>query len=174
MEEFYRTLLQKFDVPEYMSGNIDSVLAYLRSIAKIRVGRLIFYNEIPNLEVLYTIKGREGEEGIQDVIGYLQPFRGYKFQVSGTITGQGDLGSCQVFGLGNIVDAYIPVKGGSNGSKYASNVRKLNKYILELAAKEALHDLARSSYGNGASVYVKFEEYDRFLEFIEKVMDWLK
>ena len=39
----------------------------------------------------------------QNPVGYLAPFRGYRFQVSETFEGVGDLGSCPVFGIKNVL-----------------------------------------------------------------------
>lgn len=49
------------------------------------------------------------------VVGYLSPFRGYRFQVSATFDGQCDYGSSEVIGLKN---AILKSKGISAESRY--------------------------------------------------------
>lgn len=53
---------------------------------------------IPTLKV--RIINEDG--GVNIVCGYLSPFRSYKFQVSGTITGQCDFGSSHIMSLKDI------------------------------------------------------------------------
>lgn len=61
------------------------------------------------------------------VVGYLAPFRGYRFQVSGTFNGQGDYGSSEVVGLKN---AIIKSTGSSDESwYYRSNCNAHNTSI---------------------------------------------
>jgi hypothetical protein len=43
-----------------------------------------------------------------DEIGFLSPFRGYSFQVSGDFEGHGDMGSSRVIGLANVLTAELP------------------------------------------------------------------
>lgn len=71
-------------------------------------------------------------------VGYLAPFRGYSFQVSATFEGHSDLGSTQVFGLNNILDARL---GTERNIGYQSNLRmdSVKLYMLKLAAKEAVN-----------------------------------
>ena len=69
-------------------------------------GELRMYeNFMPVLEI--KVNGK--------VVGYLAPFRGYRFQVSGTFDGDGDYGSSEVVGLKN---AILKSTGTSNNSLY--------------------------------------------------------
>ena len=69
-------------------------------------GELRMYeNFMPVLEIKVNDK----------VVGYLSPFRGSRFQVSGTFDGQGDYGSSEVVGLKN---AILKNTGSSDESLY--------------------------------------------------------
>ena len=69
-------------------------------------GELRMYeNFMPVLEIKVNDK----------VVGYLAPFRGYRFQVSGTFDGEGDYGSSEVVGLKN---AILKSTGTSDESLY--------------------------------------------------------
>lgn len=65
----------------------------------------IYENFMPVLEIKVNDK----------VVGYLAPFRGYRFQVSGTFDGEGDYGSSEVVGLKN---AILKNTGTSDDSWY--------------------------------------------------------
>lgn len=56
-------------------------------------GELRMYELHPVLEIKVNDK----------VVGYLAPFRGYRFQVSGTFDGEDDYGSSEVVGLKNAI-----------------------------------------------------------------------
>ena len=62
--------------------------------------------KITNIEMLEdgfpTLKITVNDEG-ETYSGYLQPFRAYSIQVSGTADGDGDCGSTAVFNIPNIV-----------------------------------------------------------------------
>ena len=75
-------------------------------VKKATWGELRMYeNFMPVLEVKVDDK----------VVGYLSPFRGYRFQVSGTFEGEGDYGSSEVIGLKN---AILKSTGTSDESLY--------------------------------------------------------
>lgn len=59
-----------------------------------KAGEIILDKQIPMMEIV----GKDDK-----VLGYLAPFRGYRFQVMGNQQGEGDYGSSPVLGLGNIV-----------------------------------------------------------------------
>ena len=74
--------------------------------ARATFGELRMYeNFMPVLEIKVNDK----------VVGYLSPFRGYRFQVSGTFDGEGDYGSSEVIGLKN---AILKSTGTSDDSLY--------------------------------------------------------
>jgi hypothetical protein len=56
-------------------------------------------------------------------VGWLAPFRGYKFQVSGSKEGSGDMGSSQVVGLKNLDALDTRMAAPNNRSIYSSNLR---------------------------------------------------
>ena len=64
--------------------------------AKLIWGECKLYNdEIPVIE----LKVKDSDI----IVGYLSPFRCYRFQVSGTFDGQGDYGCTEVIGLANCI-----------------------------------------------------------------------
>lgn len=74
-----------------------------------------------------------------DRVGYLSPFRGYRFQVSGTIAGSGDYGSSSVVGLAKVLYAdYSSDKDGTFG--YQSNVSDTGAEILCSLAEIAIRN----------------------------------
>ena len=95
------------------SANINSTSIKVQTLV---LGKTTFegYSRIP---VVALVNG-EGRE-----VGYLSPFRGYSFQVSGDRDGQGDLGSSQVIGLNNIMDARL---GTSRNLGYQSNLTQIS------------------------------------------------
>ena len=119
---------------------------------------------------------------------YLSPFRGYKFQVSGTVDGSGDYGSTDAFGLGNIVN----MRRGS-GTGYQSNLgNDTDKYVLAMAAYFALALFAEYPHCRdeeekttivvnpklchyGTFRYKKLKEQgELFDRFIDLSYDWVK
>lgn len=99
--------------------------------------------------------------------GYLTPFRGYRFQVSGTKDGQGDCGSSQVVGLGNIVrtlEKCEPI-GKEATSIYASNTYVLNGVLEDLAL------LALAKFDG--STYLPSECWRELEQFICETIDYI-
>ena len=94
-------------------------------------------------------------------VGYLSPFRGYSFQVSATFEGHSDLGSTQVFGLNNLLDARF---GTERNLGYQSNLRMdtVKVYLLKLAAKEAVDIFLQRTQSllkeHGIETYRVFED----------------
>lgn len=80
-----------------------------------------------------------------DEVGYLAPFRAYSFQVSATFDGHSDLGSTQVFGLNNLLDARF---GTERNLGYQSNLKMdtVKVYLLKLAAKEAIANFCEKTW----------------------------
>ena len=94
-------------------------------------------------------------------VGYLSPFRGYSFQVSATFEGHSNLGSTQVFGLNNLLDARF---GTERNLGYQSNLRMdtVKVYLLKLAAKEAIANFCEKTWfltkKYGTECYRVFED----------------
>ena len=83
-------------------------------------GELKMYeNFMPVLEIKVNDK----------VVGYLSPFRGYRFQVSGTFDGEGDYGSSEVVGLKN---AILKNTGTSDDSLYYRSNCKAHDTSIEM------------------------------------------
>ena len=83
-------------------------------------------------------------------VGFLTPFRGYRFQVSGDMNGGGDYGSSEVAGLARILlaDYNMPEdKAGTWG--YQSNIRTENTgiYMLETLANVAIGEFTDGERG---------------------------
>lgn len=110
-----------------------------------------------------------------DEIGFLSPFRSYKFQVSGTFDGQWDLGSSKVIGLGNVWHAN---KSRGDGIGYQSNLTwfETKKELLKGQAALAImgfeksrdYQFVSSHFGetklsNGETVWVN-NDLDYFIE----------
>ena len=74
-------------------------------------------------------------------IGYLTPFRGYRFRVSGDMNGGGDYGSSEVVGLARILLADYGTAEDKMGTwGYQTNVPIFNTgvYMLEALAEIAI------------------------------------
>jgi hypothetical protein len=113
---------------------------------------------------------------------YLAPFRGYKFQVSGTLDGGGDYGSTEVVGLLNIYNALIDV-GGCNAPCRQSNVSGKHMvaeiyYCMAMTAilLHSQHGLvAERNEDNGLTNEIKigYEDRRRLYKFIEECVEWV-
>ena len=123
---------------------------------KVKIGGIIFGEQNMPVAVL------EDSQGV--AIGYLTPFRGYSFQVSGSLDGAGDLGSSQVIGLGNV----LHVKKGEEGSQLLKrsnlNWDETNRDLLKGQAALALLDFIRSEY-----IYVRSGSGEYTTSYSEKV-----
>ena len=121
-------------------------------------GTITDINTMPHMKITVNddISGRTR-------IGFLAPFRGYRFQVSGNITGDGDYGSSEVVGLARILlaDYNMPEdKAGTWG--YQSNIRTENIGIYIL---ETLAEIAIGKFTNGGERGIK--ERDTLTKFVE-------
>ena len=109
----------------------------------------IVNNEMPILKIT-----KDDGDGFRRV-GYLSPFRGYRFQVSGTINGSGDYGSSSVVGLAKVLYAdYTSDRDGTFG--YQSNYYDTGAELLCILAEDAIH-----KFGAGISICDRstFAEY---------------
>jgi len=96
--------------------------------------------------------------------GYLQPFRGYRFQISGSTSGQGDYGSSPVLGLANFLSLDADINAtDSNSSIYASNSNVL------IGTFEAFCNMAFQRF-------VNLHDCTTFMKYDSQVVlnDWLK
>ena len=136
-------------------------------------GKINFYgtSKMPIIELCIDDK----------TVGYLSPFRGYKFQVSGTLEGQRDIGSSQVIGLGNVWNSR---RDETNNKLVSSNLswEETRKELLKGQAmialfqfqsfKKALIKFAKfgkKTLSNGEEVWVN----DDLDYFIKEVAIWL-
>lgn len=78
---------------------------------KIEIGNVIDFEGVPVLELNVV----DFERKVNKSTVYLSPFRGYRFQVSGTFDGHGDYGSTEVVGLGNVLHAKFTRVDGFSG-----------------------------------------------------------
>lgn len=79
---------------------------------------------------------------------WLSPFRDYKFQVSGSIDGQGDWGGTEVIGLFNMVEALssftdFKKSNVAYGTKYIGTHSNILATTLEAFIKQAFFDFTR-------------------------------
>lgn len=116
-------------------------------------------NEMKNIEFgTLTLEGRTGiptlEIKCEDRSYYLTPFRGYRFQVSGSRDGVGDYGSSPV----------IHYKENLGGLHYA-----ITTSIIDSAARDAL---SRFCDGRGAMPHIGPLTHI-FYEFIDESHKWL-
>ena len=120
------------------------VLNGMRAVEVITLSSIRYYKGYMPIGILTNSKGME--------VGYLSPFRGYSFQVSATFEGHSDLGSTQVFGLNNLLDARF---GTERNIGYQSNLRmdSVKLYMLELAAKEAVNKFCANSMSEVVYVF---------------------
>lgn len=110
-------------------------------------------------------------------VGYLSPFRAYKFQVSKTFDGQYDMGSSEVVGLRNIVEGFDFPNKNSNYTGYASNVNLIG-FVKEMLKGQAMLALMKSNrkgepfdmgkfdrveLSNGESVFIN-NDLDEYIE----------
>jgi hypothetical protein len=137
---------------------------------KVTIGKLLQSEKgMPMLEVCLSDDKWTG-------IAYLSPFRGYRFQISETFDGQGDLASTPVLGLANIILATENyVRLDSNSSIYAFN----SSYQEGSAAKDiftamAIQCIADLASRHDAVANLDYSSMKIIDEFIGKCYDYLK
>ena len=99
---------------------------------------------------------------------FLQPFRGYRFQISGSAKGSGDYGSSTVVGLANVLrlEQHNPPTE-SRSSIYASNVVDLIDEYFNLLIEQAMHDWGWD--------HVRTHYYCSILPaFVKQVRNWVQ
>ena len=116
----------------------------MSNLSTIVIGDVIFKENIP-LAVL--VSANSGE-----TLGYLSPFRGYCFQVSNTVEGEGDLGSSIPIGLGNI----LHMEKSSEGSA----VLKRSSLSWDSVRKELLKGQAALAIMNFIEGWATFDKGD--------------
>jgi hypothetical protein len=105
-------------------------------------------------------------------LGYVSPFRGYCFQVSATVNGEGDKGSSTVVGLGNIVKAFENFeRPATGGGIYSSNAKSpvygIFSDMAELAISKA--DIAVYWYTGISKVFEEF--IDESIKYITEAVN---
>ena len=109
--------------------------------------------------------------------GYLSPFRGYCFQVSGTPDGVGTIGSSPVVGFGNLAvlvnsqaveEAFSTASMPPRDSLSASNV-SASGYLGVILTAFARQALAQA----GVAKFRSYEDERAFEHFILEVRNWL-
>ena len=98
-------------------------------------------------------------------VGYLAPFRGYCFQVSGSLEGVGDLGASTVVGLGNFLKSDL-VRQPYPRSLYACNAR-----TPVWGAFRDMADLAIWRWAKREMSYYYFPQ--EMEDFIQATIAWL-
>ena len=78
---------------------------------KLNIGDVKNFEGVPVLE----LHVEDYERKVKRNTIYLSPFRGYRFQVSGSLDGNGDYGSTEVVGLGNVLNAKFSKVDGFSG-----------------------------------------------------------
>ena len=126
------------------------------------------------------------EEG--NVRGYLHPFRGYRFQVSGSVEGDGDHGASEVLGLANIVTGSFSGRATAKNpdlSIWSSNSSDICVSLLEALAWNALDEYTGHTVGiaeeyadadadrNIAYVCRTFEMRERVHELAKRTVSWI-
>ena len=125
---------------------------------------------IPHIEVVI-----KDEEGTRVTTGYLSPFRGYCFQVSGDTKGTGDYGASDVLDLRGIRKLESNVRQAWLKGQAALAIEGyLSKYYAlapcERAADGEEFTIIRPNY----NPFVGYkEEPDNYSEFINKCDEWL-
>lgn len=104
-------------------------------------------------------------------VGYLSPFRNYKFQVSGTFEGDRDIGSSKVVGLGNIWHAN---KSRGDGIGYQSNLTWFDtkKELLKGQAALALLDFERHDYKVSLGSFREIKLSNDETVWVDNDLDW--
>jgi len=98
-------------------------------------------------------------------VGYLAPFRGYCFQVSGSLEGVRDLGASTVVGLGNFLKSDL-VRQPYPMSPYACNARTpIHGAFRDMA------DLALWRWAGRELSYYYFPQ--QMEDFLEATIAWL-
>lgn len=119
----------------------DELAAFNSGSSIVKIQDIVIIDGLPQLSLLFIGTNEDIPYTIVRHV-WLMPFRGYCFQVSGTINGENNLGSTPVVGLGNIVNAKYDGEHGSNSSIFASNFRlaDLARPIFDSMAKAAIMD----------------------------------
>jgi hypothetical protein len=135
--------------------------------------RTVPNSEMPML-VLDVVEDHWDSEAKKTIIdnvichGYLTPFRGYRFQVSGTDRGEGDFGSTTVTALKAIADMVVPTwKSGAPG--YQMNADPATAVVRDLSELAMLKFAER----NGAHLSL-FGSNELLDEFVEKTLNYIR
>jgi hypothetical protein len=126
-----------------------------------------YKNGLPVLSVV--------EEETNKTIGYLTPFRGYRFQISETIKGEGDMASSEVIGFGNIVTVCKnPIKRTSlYNSIYASNSESLTEGILHAFLMECFYRFSANRYGMDSYIELDYKTQELIHKFLKDTIAYI-
>lgn len=138
---------------------------------KVEIAELILTDEkfpIMKLEVVDN-----GGEVVKT--GYLSPFRGYCFQVSGDTEGNGDYGSSGVIGLANVIRGFNVPRETSKLSIWSSNFsqEKILKILLLGQAYMAVNDWCGDAYLKNAYIGALDDWGQKWTRFIDKTIDYI-
>ena len=97
-------------------------------VTEARFGEVSLVYGMPVIEIIIPRGGDNTPD--DDRVGYLAPFRGYKFQVSATPDGQGDCGSTTVIGLGHL-RGVMSARDENDHTHWAFRSNRKPKGILE-------------------------------------------
>ena len=118
-------------------------------------------NNIPHMKITLT-----DAEGNKVVKGYLSPFRGYRFQVSGDSHGSGDYGSTTVMDLRDLIMRSAKPYQASD--------------LLEMMAQQAIYNFIKTTLNMGGEKIVasgidhfSIANSDTMGKFIEESMKWI-
>ena len=126
-------------------------------------GNIVPGTSIPTIEIIDPKLESDNE-----VVGYLQPFRGYKFQVSGTAKGSMDLGSTRVIGLGHLINITHKTGPTFNSNR---NMEGISKELILAMISLAVTNFCHSSYGYG---YIPPQMTNsRIDEFVDSCYKWI-
>ena len=123
------------------------------------VFQIVEENDIPTLAISYIGK-----------TVYLMPFRGYCFQVCGSISGSGDLASTEVVGLRNILGLTKPEFAGFGQQ---SNVYCVDVEIFAEMAELAIYKAVRNGYMDLPNVS-DFVLKSALTELAKRTKEWLE
>ena len=131
---------------------------------EIRFDAEVFDTPIPTIEVV-LYEGEDGEDNEKIIkIGYLHPFRGYRFQVSGAPEGVLDHGSSQVIGLSHCLRATYKEGYGSNSNLDPQGIsQELLRGQAALAVIEFCHHWKAEVPSMFSSIVDDKKQIDKFI-----------
>ena len=150
------------DMNNINSRPVAARLQETKSIADARFELLrVPEGRIPQMKITLL-----DEEGNQIRKGYLTPFRGYRFQVSGNAEGVGDYGSTYVMDLRALMQCLAKPYQASD--------------VLEMMANQAIYEHIKNTLNIGEGKinakcidFYSIANSDTMGKFVEECMKWL-